>query len=383
MSAPSEPLRSDSVGVYVHVPLCESKCRYCGFYSEPAAAHDANRLISALILEMDRYAAVGSVRTLYVGGGSPTSLPVDLLSRLLEAVRSRWPGTQEFTVECNPGQTTAATLSVLRRSGVNRLSFGVQSFCAEELVLLGRQHSADDAVRAIRLAQSGGFENVGLDLIFAIPGSSPQSWQQSLESALSLNVQHISTYSLTIEPDTALEDDIRLGRLAPVGEDLDRAMYELAIDTLASAGFAQYEISNFAREGFACLHNQGYWENRPYIGIGPAAGSYLRGLRTSNVSDIRAYVRTIEAGQSAVEQSECLDDEDRVCQTAVLNLRMRSGVDLAAFRETTGADFERVFRSPLERYQRQGLIEADGRTVRLARQALAIADSLLCDFASY
>ncbi len=379
MSTDSEPLRNDSLGVYVHVPLCETKCRYCGFYSEPIARHDPDRLVSALLLELDRYADVTPVHTLYIGGGSPTALGVDLLVRLLDAVVSHWPVAREFTVECNPGQTDARMLSALHRLGVNRLSFGVQSFDPGELALLGRRHSPGDAARAIRQAQDLGFDNVSLDLIFAIPGSNSSLWQRSLELAVALGVQHISAYSLSIEPGTELQRAVLAGQIVPVDEDTDRAMYDLAIDYLAASGFEQYEISNFAREGFACLHNQGYWENRCYVGIGPSAGSCWCGRRTTNVSDIRAYIRRIEAGQSVVDQSQC---EDRICETAVLGLRTRKGVDLAAFRTATGADFANVFRCPLQRHRRQGLIEIKDGSVRLAREALAIADSVLCDFSS-
>ena len=383
MSTYSEPLRNDSLGLYVHVPLCDGKCRYCGFYSEPVANHDPDRLVSALILELDRYKGVAPVQTLYIGGGSPTSLPVGLLAELVDAVASRWPEAREFTVECNPGQTDASTLSILRRCGVSRLSFGVQSFDPLELSFLGRRHGVDDAVGSIRQARDLGFDNIGLDLIFAIPGSTLASWQRSLQLAVSLEVQHVSAYSLSIEQGTALHAAMLAGELERVDEDLDRAMYDLAIDYLASAGFAQYEISNFARDGFACLHNQGYWENRPYIGIGPSAGSYWQDRRTVNVADIRDYVGRIEAGQSVFEPSESLDRDERICETAVLNLRTRKGVDLAAFRAATGADFTEVFKSPLERHRREGRIEVDGAKVRLAREALAIADSVLCDFSSF
>lgn len=379
MGAYSEPLRSENFGLYVHVPLCASKCRYCGFYSAPAAAHDPKRVVAALIAELDRH-DLGAAGTVYIGGGSPTSLPVELLGRLLGAVASRRPPVREFTVECNPGQTSIETLAVLRDGGVNRLSFGVQSFHEPELALLGRRHSASDASRAIRQARGVGFDNIGLDLIFAIPGSTLASWQQSLQEAVNLGVQHISAYSLSIEPDTDLSRAVRAGELDRVDEETDRAMYELAIDYLASAGLVQYEISNFARAGFACRHNQGCWENRPYIGIGPSAGSYWQGRRTTNIADIRQYIARMERGRDVVEQSAC---DDPVCETAVLNLRTRKGVDLAAFRAATGAEFTEVFRLPLEQYRRQGLIEVDGGRVRLAREALAIADSVLCDFSSF
>lgn len=382
MNPYSGPLSEDPPGLYIHVPFCSGKCPYCGFYSEPLVDRDPKPLVRALRAELDRYETVPSVRTVYVGGGSPTCLPHNLLSTIVETVRSRWSNPAEFTVECNPSQVDERTLSVLRGHGVNRLSFGVQSFHPEELALLGRRHSVEQAAISIRMARKMGFDNVGLDLIFAIPGSTASSWRHNLETAISLGVKHISAYSLSFEPDTPFERAQKAGRLQHVDEEIDRAMYELAIDILASAGFAQYEISNFAQPGYACRHNQGYWQNRPYIGIGPSAGSYWQGRRTTNVADIDRYIRRIEAGRDACEQSERPGPDDRVCETAVLNLRTREGIDLAAFHAATGTDFEKTFAIPLRRHQDQGLMEVHAGHVRLTRPALAIADAILCDFSS-
>ncbi len=382
MSPHSAPSDDEAPGLYLHVPFCASKCGYCAFYSQPTAGRDVPRLVSALRTEVGRCRSVPAVQTVYIGGGSPTSLPVDQLARLIETVASTWPDVEEFSVECNPGQIEVEMLSMLARCGVNRLSFGVQSFHAEELELLGRRHSVDEARQAVRQAQDLGFENVGIDLIFAVPGSTLDSWQRCLESAVAMGIQHISAYSLSVEAGTPLYDAQRLGRIEPVDEDTDRAMYEVTIDYLASAGFAQYEISNFAREGFECRHNVGCWENRPYIGIGPSAASYWRGERTANVADIDAYVRRIEAGLSGTETRQTPDHNDYICETAVLNLRTRRGIDPMVFQRRTGVDFRQIFGAPLRRHERAGLIESDEGRVRLARRALAVADSVLCDFSS-
>jgi len=368
----------------VHVPVCRSKCRYCGFYSIPAAWIDAGRLVDGLLRELEQYDGV-EFCTAYVGGGSPTALPAGQLLRLACTIGERCPRAAEYTVECNPGQVDVGLLAGLRQAGVNRLSFGAQSFSARELELLGRRHSVDQIKAAVLMARQAEFENVGLDLIFAIPGSTLADWQTSLEAAIALEIEHVSAYSLSFEAGTAFEADRRVGRLAAVEEELDRAMYEWAIERLEQAGLAQYEISNFAKAGCECRHNLGYWANRPYVGIGPAAASYRTGIETrriTNDADVERYLAAVETGQAAPAETQAVTADDLVCETAVLNLRRRSGIDLAEFHRRTGRDAMQAFAEPIERYRKLGLIEVTDRAVRLARQALPIADTILCDFAA-
>ena len=376
-------------GLYVHVPVCRSKCRYCGFYSVPAGRIDAKRLVAGLLRELERYDGI-EFSTAYIGGGSPTALPADELLRLVRAVRRRCPRAGEFTVECNPGQVDDRLLEGLRQAGVDRLSFGAQSFLASELRLLGRGHTVEQIGEAVAAARRAGFENVGLDLIFAIPGSTPADWQTSLEAALALNIDHVSAYSLSFEAGTAFEAERRAGRMAAVEEELDRAMYEWAVERLERAGLGQYEISNFARPGCECRHNLGYWANQPYVGIGPAAASYLMpsmtaepaGRRIANAPDIEQYLAAVEAGLAAPAEVEAVSADDVLCETAVLNLRRRGGIDLAEFRRRTGRDAMEIFAGPIGRHRGMGLIEVTGRTIRLTQPALPIADAVLCDFAA-
>ncbi len=370
-----------AVGLYVHVPFCWSKCRYCGFYSVPVAGRDTGRLVRAMLRELDRYDGV-EFCTAYVGGGSPTALPANQLIGLVRRITERFPQVGEFTVECNPGQVGAELLTGLRQAGVNRLSFGAQSFRAAELELLGRAHTVEDIGRAVELAGRAGFDNVGLDLIFAIPGSTPADWQCSVEAAIGLGVQHVSAYSLSFEPGTVFDVWRRSGRLTPVDEELDRAMYELVIERLGQAGLKQYEISNFARPGSECRHNLGYWANRPYVGIGPGAASYWQGGRVMHDPDIERYVAAAESGRAVPGEVQPVDTADAVCETAVLSLRTRAGIDLAMFRRKTGRDAIRTFAEPIRRYRDLGLMEVTDRAVRLAQRALPIADSILCDFAA-
>ena len=372
---------AEAAGLYVHVPFCGSKCRYCGFYSVPAAGRDTGRLTAALLRELDRYAGA-EFRTAYIGGGSPTALPTEQLIGLARRIRERFAGIEEFTVEGNPGQVELGLLEGLRQAGVNRLSFGAQSFHAAELQLLGRGHGVEDIGRSVELARRAGFDNVGLDLIFAIPGSTLGDWQYSVEAAIDLGVQHVSAYSLSFEAGTVFEAWRQAGRLCAVDEELDRAMYEWAVERLGAAGLEQYEISNFARPGLECLHNVGYWANRPFAGVGPGAASCWRGCRTANDPDIERYVAAVEAGAEVPGEVQPVNDEDAICETAVLNLRMRSGIDLAEFQRQTGRDAMQTFAGPIRRHRGLGLIEVTDRTIRLTRQALPIADSILCDFAA-
>ncbi|MGD0598042.1 MAG: radical SAM family heme chaperone HemW [Sedimentisphaerales bacterium] len=380
----SEPCPSGrrAAGLYVHIPFCEAKCRYCGFYSEPIKNHAPQRLVSAIIAELSEKRGQESFFTIYIGGGSPSCLPAEQLLRLIREITSHWPKPEEFTIEVNPGQVGKDILSQLRTAGVTRISIGAQSFNPDELTFLGRRHSAGDIGQAVQSAKNAGFENIGLDLIFAIPHSTLESWKYSLRSAIDLGVQHISAYALTYEEGTPLQKAVEAGEVAPLDEEIDRQMYETTIDELEKAGFVHYEISNFAKPGFECKHNLNYWANKPYIGIGPAAGSYWNGKRTLNIADIKKYIEAIEQGTTVTEESETPDNTQIACETAVLNLRRRCGIILDEFENQTGFDAMKLFAEPIGRYRELGLIEATDGRLFLTRGALPIADSVLCDFST-
>ena len=377
----SSKFDSDGPGLYVHVPFCRTKCRYCGFYSRPIGEYDAGVVVSAMIAEMERYELGDGIKTIYIGGGSPSALEREHLLRLVARAKQRCPAADEFTVEVNPGQVDMELLRELRKAGVNRLSIGAQSFTQQELDFLGRSHTVECTRRVVRQGRSAGFDNISLDLIFAVPGSDLDSWKQNLRSAIELQVEHISAYGLSYEDGTPLSRDLAAGLIEAVDEDTDRAMFELTIDDLARAGIDQYEISNFAKHGFECRHNLNYWANGSYAGIGPDATSYLNGTRSTNFANIDKYVRAMTSGESTVESSETLSGLERACETAVLNLRRRCGIDLAEFKSRTDYDALKLFAEPIRRYQEMGLIEVNSGRVWLTRQALGIADSILCDFA--
>jgi len=323
-----------------------------------------------------------SVRTVYIGGGSPSCLPESQLANLIMAITERCSDVAEFTVECNPSQVCPAMLKQLHDLGVNRLSMGVQSFDTEALKSLGRRHNAETIRIAVFQARQAGFNNLSLDLIFAICDSTQTTWQASLNKAIALNPDHLSVYALTLEPGTPLAKAVALGNRNILDEATDRAMYEQAINTLTQAGFKQYEISNFARPGFACKHNLGTWQNRPYRGIGPSAGSYSGSARTQNVSNITAYVEAMESDQSPVQESISIGSTDRICETAVLNLRTRHGIDVQRFIQTTGQNPHLLFAEAIKKHQEQGLLTIKQDRIFLTAEALPIADSVLCDFAT-
>lgn len=376
---------TDKIALYVHIPFCTAKCRYCGFYSVPVIGQDVPCLMKTLLKELDSYKLPKDfAHTIYIGGGSPTCLPDEQLFYLISKIAARVGIPTEFTIEANPSQVNTATLSVLHSLGVNRLSVGAQSFNKSELAFLGRPYTPEDITRAISDARAAGFTNISLDLIFAIPGQTPETWRDTLLAAIDLGIEHISAYSLSYEAGTPLYKQLESGQLQKVDEETDRAMYEMAIEMLGKAGIVQYEISNFARMGFECRHNLVYWANRPWVGIGPAAASYWQGTRTTNISDIAAYVNAIESGQRPFieTETETPNTIETACQTAVLNLRRIIGINLKEFQNQTGFDALKLFAEPIARYKKLGLIAVDSDKVYLVAQALPIADSILCDFAA-
>lgn len=372
----------DDCSAYIHIPFCSRKCRYCAFYSVVAEVQTQQQYLDALRREWFLYDSPAPFSTVFLGGGSPTAMDRGLLFDLVGWMnRLRLPQA-EFSIEVNPGQTDASFFDELLRRGINRISIGAQSFSDDELGFLGRIHSASDVVKCFSDARAAGFDNIGLDLMFAIPGSTLRDWQTTLHKAIDLNPAHISAYSLTYEGDTPLVQAMQSGHITPIDEDLDRAMYETAMDTLESAGLNQYEISNFARPGFECRHNLRYWHNKPYLGFGPAAASCYRGKRTENVSDLESYIKAIQDGQFAYESQQVLTPLDVACETAVLNLRVRPGIHPETFKQRTGFDIMQLFAAPIAGHLAQNHLEWHNENLRLTRSALAITDKILCDFAA-
>ncbi len=374
----------NSSGLYVHIPFCTTKCGYCDFYSVPlGCAQGTSRVVSAIVTELDNRLerTPFSIRTIFVGGGTPTVLPTRDLDRLfskLHTVAQEHP-VEEFTVEANPGTLTGEALSILVAAGVDRISIGAQSWHAAELRSLGRLHSPADVQRSVELARAHAIARLNLDLIFGIPGQTKEAWRTSLEKTLDTGVEHVSCYALTYEPGTLLTERMHAGRVTPCDEAVEADMYGLAVEMLRSAGFEQYEISNFAKPGQRCLHNLIYWRQEPYIAAGPSASGFINGQRYRNVPDIAEYTRSVEEHGMAAAETEHVSELTLAGELLMMQLRLNDGVDLRRFEERTGISPRQAFRDCLRNFTRAGLIDDARDRIALTDAGRLVADSIVAD----
>ena len=314
-------------GLYVHIPFCKKRCLYCDFFSTTLLAR-REAYVAALLKEiMQRKDEAGEpIRTIYIGGGTPSTLDITAIRRILDTIG--FDDAEEITMELNPGDATEEYMRGLKDIGVNRLSMGVQSFQDELLQLIGRRHNAQQAIEAVRMAQKAGFDNLSIDLIYALPGQTMEQWKADIEKALRLGIQHISTYGLMYEEGTALTKMRDRGEIQETDEETENAMYDYLCERLKEAGFVHYEVSNFALPGYEAKHNSSYWDGTPYVGVGAGAHSYIRNIRSWNPNDLEAYIRGIEEG-TLVRESETLTEKDLYNERIMLGLRTNKGIPLS------------------------------------------------------
>jgi oxygen-independent coproporphyrinogen-3 oxidase len=370
-----------TVSLYIHVPFCVKKCAYCDFNSVVYRHDIAQTYLAALDREMGMRRADFAPETIFIGGGTPTALSAEELRALLRIIRKHFAFDclREFTVEANPATIDEAKAGILKDGGVNRISIGAQSFHAPLLKTLGRVHTGRDVHDTCALLRKAGFDSVSLDLIFSIPGETLEMWAADLREACDMGPEHISAYCLTYEPETPLGRDTLAGRIAPLPEELEAEMYVDAIDYLPSRGYAQYEISNFAKPGFECAHNIAYWLNRNSLGIGVGAFSYINGTRSSNARDIAEYVALTKSGSPKVFE-ETLDKENAAREAATLGLRTRGGLERGDFRRRTGVELDALINDEIKDLINQGFFEYDGKILRISKKGLPVTDSLLVHF---
>lgn len=383
-----------SQGIYVHVPFCIRKCYYCDFNSFRLRGPERARFLDYLEREAELWTQVLAAAspgaaarprfdTVYVGGGTPTTLEPDQLDRLFRMVREAFtlaPGA-EVTVEANPGTLNPEKLAALREAGVNRISLGAQVFDDRLLARLGREHDAAAIGWSVELAREAGFASLSLDLIFALPGQSREGWRETLRRALDLEPDHLSCYSLIIEEGTPFYRWHQQGRLPSPDEEVELAMYLDAIALAEARGLDQYEISNFARPGHQCRHNLLYWRNQPYLGLGPGAHSYWGGVRRANLGPLPAYEAALDRGELPLASQEAIAVELEMDETMLMGLRLtREGVGRAAFRARFGQALDRVYGPTVRRLAELGLIEDAGDRIRLSRRGLPVANQVFMAF---
>ena len=372
-AAISQPPRA----TYVHVPFCRHRCGYCNFALVAGRDDLVGGYLRAIGLELAAIEKPCEIDTLYFGGGTPTYLRPDQISQLAERVLTWHPlaSSCEWTVEANPADIDARLIDTLAELGVTRLSLGGQSFRAEKLQLLERDHESADIQEAIVLARRAGVQ-IALDLIFATPGETLDEWAVDLEAAIALDPEHVSTYGLTFERGTAFWSRRLRGVLLEVDEDLQREMYALAIDRLAAAGYDHYEISNFARPGCRSRHNQVYWSGDGYFAYGPGAARYIHGVRETNHRSPTTYLKRVLTGDSPVAEREQLAPEARARELLVFALRRLEGVSRREFYTRTGFDVDDLAAAPIRKFIDLDLLADDGERICLTREGLFISDAL-------
>lgn len=372
-------------GIYVHLPFCPYICPYCDFAKWPHRRSAASRYLHALRAEIDARAAGGNFASVFLGGGTPNTYNARDLAALIAQLRRAFPGPadRETTIEVNPELVRAQDVRTYREAGINRLSIGVQSFVPQEIRTLGRRHTADDVERVVRAAREGGMQSVSIDLMFAVPGQTPQSWRASLETAIGLGVDHVSAYGLTVESGTPYEQWQTREPSAFFDDTREAELYGIAIDVLESAGFEQYEISNFARAGHRSAHNGNYWENGEYVGLGVGAASYLCGVRSVHTRNLETYIAAAMQGSPIPGESERLEGAKRAGEAVMLALRTAQGVCLASFKERYGLDFLSFYAPVVQQYRSLGLLEADATHVRLTRRGRFLANDVCAAFVTF
>jgi oxygen-independent coproporphyrinogen-3 oxidase len=373
------------LALYAHVPFCVRRCAYCDFASEERRPGDAGR--ARLYLDsVAREAATSAARhaavsTAYVGGGTPTALSDGEFAELFGLLCGGFDLSRvgEWTVEANPGTVDEARLGALRALGADRLSLGIQSFDERTLAVLGRIHTPAQAEEAFGAARKAGFENVSVDVIFAVPGQALEGVLGDVSRAAGLGPEHVSLYGLTYEQGTPMTRMREAGEVEPVPEELEREMYLASVEALEGAGYVHYEISNFALPGRESRHNLAYWEGSDYVGLGPSAASFVAGERTRNAADLDAYAARLARGEDPADERERLPPERAARELLMLGLRTLAGVDRDRFESRTGFRLEDALGAEGRRLVEGGWLELEGGALRLSRRALPVADTVLAE----
>ncbi len=372
-------LQATTQGLYLHIPFCHQRCHFCAFYLEIHHARAGEEFVTSLLTELGVYGKSGvlganPLDSIYFGGGTPTTLSSDQLATILATATTTFglSPNAEVTIEAHPESVTRDSLTHLRQSGFNRLSFGAESMDQTELNRVGRPGSPGSTITTMAVAREAGFTNINLDLMYGLPGQTLESWATSLRHTIELDPNHLSCYALTIEEGTSLKTAIQRGLVPAPDEELQNRMEDLAEEILSRAGYERYEISNYCRPGFASRHNRLHWTGGHYLGIGPSAQSYLGGRRFGNVSDLRAYNAALKDGRLPVSESDRLTQADESCERLVFGLRLIDGISLS---QTGALSFPELTQG-VDKLLAEELLERQGDVVRLSARGRRYADTV-------
>lgn len=371
---------------YIHIPFCHHICHYCDFNKVYFKQQPVDEYIEMLIKEMNHARQKGNgeqLKTIFIGGGTPTALTATQLDRLLEGITlSLLPSNEliEFAVEANPGELSLDKLKVLKNAGVNRLSIGVQSFNDELLKKIGRVHRKEDVFRTIEQAEQVGFDNMSIDLMYGLPGQTIDNFKDSLATAFTLNVKHFSAYSLIVEPKTVFYNLMQKGKLSLPPQELEAQMYEISMEQMEKHGFKQYEISNYAIPGYESNHNLTYWNNDHYYGFGAGAHGYLSGVRTSNIGPIKKYMEQIEQTGEAFNSKNAVSNEEAMEEEMFLGLRKTAGVNKETFYKKFDVQMENIFSEQIDKLVKNGLIMNEKQAIRLTHQGKLLGNEVFQEF---
>ena len=369
-------------GIYIHVPFCKTRCAYCDFFS--TTLHDLkSRYVDALCQELAmrrNYLYDASIGTLYFGGGTPSQLSENDFSRIFNKIEEVYDldTCEEITLEANPDDLTDDYVKMLTTLPFNRISMGIQTFHEPTLQLIGRRHTAQEAIEAVRRCQQHGLSNISIDLIYGLPGETPEQWKEDLQKAFSLEVQHISAYHLTYERGTRLWQMLQNHEIAEVDEDTSVELFRILCQEMHKAGYEHYEISNFALPSFRSRHNSAYWHELPYLGCGPGAHSFDGDSREWNVSSLQKYIDALEKGQRNYEQ-ETLDKDTRYNEFIMTRLRTCEGFSLNDLQQRFGQAYHNYCQHLAAPFLKQGLLLQDEDTLRLSREGIFVSDDIISD----
>ena len=373
-------MQKKPTSAYVHIPFCTQICYYCDFSKVFIKNQPVDSYLEHLLQEFHSY-DIQKLRTLYIGGGTPTALSAPQLETLLDGLTKNLDLSvlEELTIEANPGDLDADKIAVLKNSAVNRVSLGVQTFDDKMLKKIGRSHLEKDIYENIDRLKLAGFDNISIDLIYALPGQTMDQVKDNVEKAITLDIPHMSLYSLILENHTVFMNRMRRGKLPLPKEELEAEMFEYIIEELERSGFEHYEISNFSKPGFESRHNLMYWDNAEYYGIGAGASGYVNGVRYKNHGPIRHYLSAVEAGNARVTE-EHLSQREQMEEEMFLGLRKKSGVSITRFEEKFGTSFEDLYGQVVRNLCHQGLLQVEGQQIRMTKKGLFLGDTVVEQF---